>query len=172
MSIVSEFREFALKGNVVDLAVGVVIGVAFGGVVKSLVDDILMPPLGKLMGNLDFSNMYLSLSDKIDTANSTIASTQPAGDGLSGVTSFVHATTRLPLARARELGPVIAYGNFITVLINFMIVAFAIFMVVKLMNVAKRRFERQQAAAAASPAVPTREQELLMEIRDVLKSSR
>ena len=145
MSIVSEFREFALKGNVVDLAVGVIIGAAFGGVTTSLVKDIVMPPIGTLVGRMDFSNLYVPLYK------------MPAGQEWPKT-----------LADAQKLGSVIAYGNFITVIINFIIVAFAVFMLVKLMNIARRRFEKQQAAAPPPP--PTKQEELLMEIRDLLKA--
>src|SRR5206468_10861038 len=100
-----EFKEFAVKGNAIDLAVGVIIGAAFGKIVTSIVEDLLMPPVGRLVGNLDFSNLYLPLSDKI--------------------------TPGLPLAEAKKLGPVFAYGSFITITINFVIVAFCIFLVVR-----------------------------------------
>src|SRR4051794_15532214 len=141
MGLVKEFKEFALKGNVVDLAVGVIIGAAFGGLIKSLVDDVLMPPIGKVVGNLDFSNLYISLSDKVDAANAglvkAVAATQP-GAG-SGVMGAFDTATRLPLAKAKELGPVIAYGNFLTGLINFLIIAFCVFLLIKLMNTAVRK---------------------------------
>jgi len=107
-----QFKEFAVKGNAVDIAVGVIIGAAFGKIVASIVEDLLMPPVGRLVGNLDFSNLYLPLSDKI--------------------------TPGLPLAEARKLGPVFAYGNFITITINFVIVAFCIFLVVKGINKLKQ----------------------------------
>jgi large conductance mechanosensitive channel len=170
MGLLKEFREFAMKGNVIDLAVGVIIGVAFGAIVTSLVNDMLMPPVGKVVGNLDFSNLYISLSDKIDDENAKraaqIASTQPATT--QGVIPEVFSTTtRLPLEEARKLGPVIAYGKFITNVINFLIVAFCIFMVVKLMNIATRRFEREQAIAPAPADVV-----LLTEIRDILKEQK
>ena len=160
----------ALKGNVVDLAVGVIIGAAFGGLIKSLVDDVLMPPIGKVVGNLDFSNLYISLSDKIDAANAEllkkIAATQPE-IGESAL-SVLDSATRLPLAQAKALGPVIAYGNFITGVINFLIIAFCVFMLIKLMNAAVKKFEREKAAAA--PAAPPADVVLLTEIRDLLKS--
>jgi large conductance mechanosensitive channel len=174
MGLLKEFREFAMKGNVIDLAVGVIIGAAFGGITKSMVDDILMPPIGMLLGDLDFSNMYVSLSGKVDAANKAlmdkIAATQPSADGItSAVTSVFHTAARLPLADARKLGPVVAYGNFITLIINFTIIAFCVFLVVKLMNIAKRRFEREQAIApAAAPADVV----LLTEIRDILKEQK
>jgi len=107
-----QFKEFAVKGNAVDLAVGVIIGAAFGKIVSSIVEDLLMPPVGRLVGNLDFSNLYLPLSDKI--------------------------TPGLPLAEAKKLGPVFAYGNFITITINFVIVAFCIFLVVRGINKLKQ----------------------------------
>src|SRR3954454_7514703 len=103
-----EFKEFAVKGNVVDLAVGVIIGAAFGKIVSSIVEDLLMPPIGRLVRNLDFSNLYLPLSDKV----------RPG----------------LALAEAKKLGPVFAYGNFISITINFAIVAFCIFLLVKGIN--------------------------------------
>lgn len=176
MGLVREFREFALKGNMIDLAVGVIIGAAFGGIVKSLVEDMIMPPIGKLVGNLDFSNLYFSLSDKIDAANAAkakaIAATQPAAEGLAAAASEVLAVfdtgSRLTLAEAKALGPVVAYGNFITVFINFLIVALCIFVVIKLMNTARKRFEKEQAAAA--PPAPPADIALLTEIRDILKS--
>ena len=176
MGIVSEFREFAMKGNVVDLAVGVIIGAAFGGVTKSMVEDVLMPPLGRIVGKLDFSNMYISLSDKVDAENAKhaaeIAASQPATTestlgGMTHALNVLDTTTRLPLAEARKLGPVIAYGNFITTIINFIIVAFCVFLIIKLMNMAKRKFEKQQAAGEAPL---TRDQQLLTEIRDSLKT--
>jgi len=107
-----EFKEFAVKGNAIDLAVGVIIGAAFGKIVSSIVEDLLMPPIGRAIGNLDFSNLYLRLSDKI-----------PPG---------------VSLADAKKLGPVFAYGNFITVAINFIIVAFCIFLLVKGINKLKK----------------------------------
>src|SRR5262249_47311092 len=103
-----EFKEFAVKGNVVDLAVGVIIGAAFGKIVSSVVEDLLMPPIGRAVGNLDFSNLYIPLSEKVKSG--------------------------LALAEAKKLGPVFAYGNFITVTINFVIVAFCIFLLVKGIN--------------------------------------
>jgi large conductance mechanosensitive channel len=107
-----EFKEFAVKGNAIDLAVGVIIGAAFGKIVTSIVEDLLMPPIGRVVGNLDFSNLYIRLSDKV-------------APGLS-------------LADAKKAGPVFAYGNFITTTINFLIVAFCIFLVVKGINHLKR----------------------------------
>jgi large conductance mechanosensitive channel len=107
-----EFKEFAVKGNAIDLAVGVIIGAAFGKIVSSIVEDLLMPPIGRVVGNLDFSNLYVPLSDKV--------------------------TPGLSLADAKKLGPVFAYGNFITMTINFAIIAFCIFLMVKMINKMKK----------------------------------
>jgi large conductance mechanosensitive channel len=131
MSMMKEFKEFALKGNVVDLAVGVIIGGAFGKIVASMIDDLIMPVVGKALGNADFSNLYYPLSEKIVKINDQ----WPA------------------LADAKKLGPVFAYGNFITVLINFLILAFCIFMMVKAMNNLRKRMEKPVAAGPA--AAPT-----------------
>jgi large conductance mechanosensitive channel len=134
-----EFKEFAMRGNVVDLAVGLVIGAAFGAIVNSLVNDIIMPPIGLVMGNVDFSDLFINLSGQ----------EYPS------------------LAAAREAGaPVIAYGAFINVLINFVIVALAIFLVVKAMN----RLRRKQEQAPEETPVPPRQETLLEEIRDILKA--
>ena len=122
MSIVSEFREFAVKGNVMDLAVGVIIGGAFGKIVDSIVNDLIMPLVGKVTGGLDFGNYYIGLNS------------QPAG---------------LPLAEARKAGAVFAYGSFITVLIYFIILAFIIFMMIKQVNRLKK--ESPPAAPSATP---------------------
>jgi large conductance mechanosensitive channel len=135
MSIVSEFKEFAVKGNVMDLAVGVIIGGAFGKIVDSLVNDLIMPLIGKVTGGLDFSNYYIALNG------------QPAG---------------LPLAEAKKAGAVFAYGNFFTVLLYFIILAFVIFIMIKQVN------RLRQATPAAPP--PTPEDVLLLrQIRDSLK---
>lgn len=162
MGLMKEFKEFALKGNVVDLAVGVIIGAAFGALINSMVADVLMPPIGKVVGGLDFSNLYISLSDHVDAANAAIASTQPAAA----------ARPRIALEDAKKLGPVIAYGKFITGVINFVIIAFCVFLLIKLMNTAMKKFEKQQAAEAAAPAVPPADVQLLTEIRDLLKAGR
>jgi large conductance mechanosensitive channel len=138
MSILSEFKEFAVKGNVIDLAVGVIIGAAFGKIVESLVADIIMPLFGVVFGKLDFSNLYVVLG----TAPSGVANT---------------------LADLKKAGvPVLAYGNFITVALNFVILAFIIFMMVKQIN---RLRKTNEAAPAATPEDIT----LLREIRDSLK---
>ena len=134
MGMLSEFREFALKGNVMDLAVGVIIGAAFGKIVDSLVGDIIMPIVGKIFGGLDFSNYFIPLSGQ----------------------------TAATLAEAKKAGAVLAYGNFITVAINFIILAFIIFIMVRQMNRLKR-------TAPAAPTAPAEEVVLLREIRDSLK---
>lgn len=125
MSIFTEFREFALKGNVVDLAVGVVIGAAFGTIVSSLVDDLIMPLIGAVTGGLDFSNYFVPLSS---------------------------AVTAATLEAAREQGAVFAYGKFITAVLKFAIVAWVLFLVIKAMNAMKRKEEAKPAPAAETPA--------------------
>jgi large conductance mechanosensitive channel len=124
--MLKEFKEFAMKGNVVDLAVAVIIGAAFGKIVTSLVEDIIMPIVGKLTGGLDFSNLYLPLSDKV--------------------------TTGLGLADARKLGAVLAWGNFVTIVINFIIIAFCIFLVVKALNSMKKPAPNAPATTKDCPA--------------------
>jgi len=137
--LIKEFQEFIAKGNVMDLAVGVIIGGAFGLIVNSLVNDIIMPIVGAIFGGFDFSNYFLPLS--------------------SGVT----ATS---LEAAREQGAVFAYGNFITVVINFLILAWIIFLMVKAVNNMRRRLEREKAPAEEAP--PPADVQLLTEIRDLL----
>ena len=138
MSFFSEFREFAVKGNVVDLAVGVIIGGAFGKIVDSLVGDVIMPVVSKIFGGLDFSNYFIPL------AGQTVAT----------------------LAEAKKEGAVLAYGSFITVSLNFIILAFVIFLMIKQINRLKREPE---AAAPAAPAPTPEDIQLLREIRDSLK---
>ena len=142
MRILREFRDFINRGNVVDLAIGVVIGTAFGKIVTSLVEDIIMPPAARILGGLDFTNLYLSLSQKV-----------PPG---------------LSLVEARKLGPVLAWGNFTTIILNFLVVAFCIFVVVKAVNAMKRR----EDAKPAEPAKDPKDVQLLQEIRDLLKETR
>ncbi|GMV55728.1 MAG: large-conductance mechanosensitive channel [Betaproteobacteria bacterium] len=144
MSIVSEFREFAIKGNVVDLAVGVIIGGAFGKIVDSVVGDLIMPIVGRLLGGLDFSNYFIALKDI------------PAG-------------TAMTLEAVRKAGvPVFAWGNFITVLFNFVILAWIIFLMVKGINHLRRVSEPPPPAATAPPP-PAEDVLLLREIRDALR---
>jgi large conductance mechanosensitive channel len=132
MSILSEFKAFAVKGNVVDMAVGIIIGAAFGKIVSSFVGDMVMPPLGVLIGGVDFTDLAITLK---------------AAEG------------DLPAV-------VLAYGKFIQTVLDFLIVAFAIFMGIKVLN----KLKREEEAAPAAPAAPTKDQELLSEIRDLLKS--
>lgn len=139
MGMMQEFREFAVKGNVIDLAVGVIIGGAFGKIVGSLVDDVIMPLVGSVLGNLDFSNLYLPLGAVPEGTARTLAAMKEAGV------------------------PVLAYGSFITVTINFIILAFIIFMMVKQVNRLKRA-----EPTAAPPATPE-DVLLLREIRDSLQ---
>jgi large conductance mechanosensitive channel len=141
VSIVSEFKEFAIKGNVVDLAVGVIIGAAFGKIVDSIVRDLIMPVVGRIFGGLDFSNYYVMLADP------------PAG--YSGPMTY-EALTKAGV-------PLFAYGNFITVALNFLILAFIIFVMVKQINRLKRE------APPPPPAAPAEDVVLLREIRDALK---
>ena len=136
MSMVKEFKEFISRGNVVDLAVGVIIGAAFGAIVSSLVADVVMPPIGYMLSGLDFSSLKFQLSPDV---------TDAAG-------------------KVTKAGAAIAYGNFINKVINFLIVSFVIFLVVKGVNSLKRK----EAEKPAEPAAPTTDQQLLMEIRDLL----
>ena len=138
MSVMSEFKDFAVKGNVVDLAVGVIIGGAFGKIVDSLVGDVIMPIVGKIFGGLDFSNYFIPLAGQT-------------------------ATT---LAEAKKAGAVLAYGNFITIVLNFLILAFVIFVMVRQVNRLKRE---APAAPPAPPAAPPEDITLLREIRDALR---
>jgi large conductance mechanosensitive channel len=134
--MIKEFKEFAMKGNVLDLAIGVIIGAAFGGIVASLVDDIIMPIIGAVTGGFDFSNYFVKLSSKV-TADS--------------------------LAEAKKQGAVLAWGNFVTIVINFMIIAFVLFLVIRAMS-------RLQKKEDEAPPKPSKEVELLTEIRDAIKA--
>jgi large conductance mechanosensitive channel len=136
--MLEDFKKFALRGNVVDLAVGVIIGAAFGAIVSSLVADIIMPVIGAVTGGIDFSNYFIKLSSKV-TADT--------------------------LAEAKKQGAVLAWGNFATIVINFLIIAFVLFLVIRAMTQLQKKEE-----AAPAPAKPSPEVELLTEIRDVLKS--
>lgn len=145
MGFFKEFREFAIKGNVVDLTVGVIIGGAFGKIVTALVDDLIMPPISLAIGEKGFANEFVPLSQTVKDA--------------------VAANPSLSLEDAKKLGAVLAWGDFITVVINFLILAFIIFMMVKGIN----RLKRKEEAAPAAPAEPSSTDKLLMEIRDSLK---
>ena len=136
--MLKEFRDFAMRGNVLDLAVGIIIGAAFTSVVNSLVNDIIMPPIGYIMNGIDFSNFFVVLK----------------GDEYAS------------LKAAKDAGAVtVNYGVFLNAIINFLIVAFAVFMLVKQVN----RFRKQEAAAPAAPPAPTTSEKLLTEIRDLLR---
>lgn len=131
MGLFKEFKEFAMRGNVVDLAIGIIVGAAFGKIITSFVNDVLMPPIGLLLGKMDFSTMAIVLKDATETTPAVL----------------------------------LKYGVFINTIIDFVIVAFAIFMVVKAMNKMKRKEEEVPPA----PALPSKEETLLTEIRDILK---
>jgi large conductance mechanosensitive channel len=141
MGFIKEFKEFAMKGNVMDMAVGVIIGGAFGKIVTSLVNDVLMPVISMCTGGIDFTNLFVNLSD--DTKYATLAAAQEAG------------------------ASVFAYGSFIQNIIDFIIIAFCIFLMIKGMNKLNRK--KEEPEQPAEPAVPTQE-ELLAEIRDLLKT--
>jgi large conductance mechanosensitive channel len=136
--VLEEFKKFAMRGNVVDLAIGVVIGVAFGAIINSLVGDIIMPMIGAVTGGLDFSNYFVKLSSKV-TADS--------------------------LVEAKKQGAVLAWGSFLTALINFLIIAWVLFLIVKLVN------RLAPVEVPAAPA-PTKQEQLLTEIRDLLQAQR
>src|SRR3984957_6234433 len=137
LSMLKEFEKFAMRGNVVDLAVGVIIGAAFGAIVNSLVSDVVMPLIGAMTGGLDFSNYFIPLSSKV---------------------------TATSLVDARKQGAVLAWGNFLTLVINFLIIAWVLFLCIKGINRLK------SAEPAPAPAAPSKEVQLLTEIRDLLKS--
>ena len=136
MSLMKEFKQFAMKGNVVDLAVGIIIGAAFGKIVSSVVNDIIMPPIGALVGGVDFTDLKVVIKG---------ASVDDAGNAVSAVT--------------------LNYGNFIQTTIDFMIIAFAVFMIIKAIN----RMKKKEEAAPSAPPKPSNEEVLLSEIRDLLK---
>jgi large conductance mechanosensitive channel len=137
--MLDEFKKFALRGNVVDLAIGVIIGAAFGAIVSSMVGDVIMPVIGAITGGLDFSNYYLPLNAGVKTG--------------------------LPLVEAKKAGAVMAYGSFITASLNFLIIAFVLFIAVQGIN----RMKRKEEAQPATPPAPTATENLLVEIRDLLK---
>ena len=143
MSLVSEFREFAVKGNAFDLAVGVIIGAAFGKIVDSMVGDLIMPLVSAVVGKVDFSNLFAVLGTVPDGVPRTLDALKKAGV------------------------PVFAYGNFVTILINFILLAFVVFLLVKNVNRMKARFEAEKAAEP--PPAPPASELLLAEIRDELR---
>ena len=138
--MLQEFKKFALRGNVVDLAIGVIIGAAFGKIIGSLVDDVIMPVIGRIFGGLDFTNYFVGL-----TPAASQAATYEA---------------------AKKAGAAVGYGTFITVSVNFIIIAFVLFLLIRGMN----RVIKEEERAAPPPAPPTKDQELLTEIRDLLKA--
>lgn len=142
MSILKEFKEFAVKGNMIDMAVGIIIGGAFGTIVSSLVDDIFMPIIGLILGGIDFSNLFIVLSNPSGLPVPSLAAAQAAGVATLNI------------------------GLFINAVVKFTIVAFALFMLVKGINMLRR----EKAAEPEAPAAPPREEVLLTEIRDILKS--
>lgn len=136
MSLINEFKQFAMKGNVVDLAVGIIIGAAFGKIVTSIVNDIIMPPIGALIGGVDFTDLKVILK---------AATTDDAGNAVTAVT--------------------LNYGNFVQTTIDFLIIAMAVFMIIKAIN----RMKKKEEAAPSAPPKPSNEEILLTEIRDLLK---
>lgn len=142
MGVLKEFRDFALKGNVVDLAIGVIIGAAFGAIVSSLVDDVFMPVIGLILNGIDFSNLFVALLPPEGAQYPSIAAAKDAGVAT------------------------LNYGLFINAVVKFTIIAFVLFLVVKAIN----RLRKQEAAAPAEPPAPTAEEKLLMEIRDAIKA--
>ncbi len=143
--MLKEFKEFAMRGNVVDMAVGIVIGAAFGTIVKSFVDDVLMPPIGVLLGNVDFSNLFAVIKE--------------------GAVAAPYAT----LEAAKAAGAVtLNYGAFVNTIISFVIIAFAVFIVIKAIN----NLQKQEEKQGETPPKPSEEQQLLTEIRDILKASK
>lgn len=140
MGIIKEFREFALRGNVVDMAVGIIIGAAFGRIVSSMVNDVIMPPIGLLTGGVDFTDKKVLLKEAV-----------PAAEGVKAQPEVV-----------------LKYGSFINEVITFIIVAFAVFLLVKAINTARRQFEKEKTPA--TPPAPTPQETLLREIRDAIRA--
>jgi large conductance mechanosensitive channel len=138
--MLKEFKEFAMRGNVMDMAIGIIIGAAFGKIVTSLVSDVVMPPIGLLMGNVDFSNLFVNLA--MGQTFASVAAAEAAG------------------------APIIKYGMFVNTVLDFVIVAFAIFLVIRGLNKLRKKQE------AAPPPAPSAEEKLLVEIRDLLKAQR
>ena len=161
MGFIKEFKAFAVKGNVMDMAVGVIIGGAFGKIVTSLVNDILMPPISALMGNTDFSDLKVDLSavrNAISSAGDAVVNTVTGADGV--------------VEKAAEVAPIYwNYGAFIQQCIDFVILAFCVFLMVKMMNKLIKKEEAKPAAPAPEPA-PSKEEVLLTEIRDLLKEKK
>ncbi len=147
MGIIKEFKEFAMRGNVMDMAIGIIIGAAFGKIISSLVKDVIMPPIGVLMGGVDFSKLSVTIKDAV-----------PASvDGAGAAVEAAEAVT-------------INYGMFINTVLDFLIVAIAIFVVIKMMNKASEAMKKKEEEAPAEPAKPSNEEVLLTEIRDALRN--
>jgi large conductance mechanosensitive channel len=140
--MLKEFREFAMRGNVVDLAIGVIIGAAFGKIIDSVVSDLIMPVIGAITGGLDFSNYYVPLSNKAAEV----------------------AKSGAPYAKVKEAGAVLGFGQFLTILVNFLIIAFILFLVVKGINTLRK----SEPKAPPAPPPPTKTEVLLQDIRDLL----
>ncbi len=161
MGFIKEFKAFAVKGNVMDMAVGVIIGGAFGKIVTSLVNDILMPPISALMGNTDFSDLRVDLSavrNAISSASDAVVNAVAGADGV--------------VEKAAEVAPIYwNYGAFIQQCIDFLILALCVFLMVKMMNKLIKKEEAKPAAPAPAPA-PSKEEVLLTEIRDLLKEKK
>jgi len=149
MKIIKEFKEFALRGNVIDMAVGLIMGAAFTTMVNSVVNDVMMPPLGALVGGVDFSDLRVTIKDAPTTEDGIV---------------MLNPKTNKPYEPVN-----IRYGAFLNTLINLFIVSLAIFILIKAINTLRRRFEAGEEALPAGPPPPTKDQELLMEIRDLLK---
>ncbi|MDD4603948.1 MAG: large-conductance mechanosensitive channel protein MscL [Bacteroidales bacterium] len=142
MKILKEFKEFAVKGNIIDLAVGIIIGAAFGKIIASLVNDIIMPPIGLLLGGLNFTDMQFIMKEAVKD----------------------------PLTGKETAAVALRYGSFIQTLVDFTIIAFSVFMLLKGIISLKKKKVEEQTAAPATPPAPTKDQELLSEIRDILKN--
>lgn len=147
MGMIKEFKEFAMRGNVVDMAVGIIIGGAFGKIVSSLVNDVIMPPIGMLLGGVDFASLKLTIQE------ATAETVNEAGETVAAVEAVT-----------------INYGSFINVVLDFIIVAFAIFMMIKMMNKATEAMKKEEEEKPAEPPKPSNEEVLLTEIRDALRA--
>jgi len=148
MGMIKEFKEFAMRGNVVDMAVGIIIGGAFGKIISSLVKDVIMPPIGVLMGGVDFSSLKLTIQDGVAESVGATGETVAAAEAVT-----------------------INYGVFVMAVLDFLIIAFAIFMMIKVMNKATEAMKKEEEAKPAEPPKPSNEEVLLTEIRDALRAN-
>jgi len=167
MGFFSEFKDFAMRGNVVDLAVGLIIGAEFGKIVNSAVNDLIMPPIGKLLGGTEFTNLKFSLGpskavQNLEAAKKDLAAATEGTDAYTTAEASVNAAT----ASIKKFGEEVSinYGSFIQNVFNFLVIAFAVFMVVKLMN----SLQKKEEEAPAAPPAPPKNEVLLEEIRDLL----